>query len=120
MKDTPVVALTIMGESSQPFLGACLESIKDCVDLVVLNDNSSGKALENLKAVKKSALYRENKIEVLTSEFTGFAKARNLCLDYIGKLNFDLKKLWILKLDTDENSADQRLLRRAGRGRDPF
>ena len=82
-------------------LAACLESVKDCLDLAVINDNSNGKAEANLEAVKNSALYKAGKIKLLTSEFTGFAGARNLCLDYIKSLD-NPEAAWILKLDADE------------------
>jgi len=89
-----------MGKRPEPLLSASLESVKDCLDILVINDN--GENPENLEAVNQSSLFKANKIHLITSDFNGFAQARNVCLEYLKGLGTKPGELWILKLDADE------------------
>jgi len=98
-----------MGDRPEPFFPFCLESIKDAVDLVVLNDNSGNPENPNLQYVRNSTLYKEGRIELLTSDFEkagGFAGVRNICLDRVQALveegRYTTDNLWILYLDCEE------------------
>lgn len=104
-----LAANLIMGDRPEPFLPYCLESIREGVDLAVINDNSNNKENPNLAMVKNSTLYREGRVDLLYSDFKelgGFAAARNLCLDRVKELqdkgDLPLENLWILYLDCDE------------------
>ncbi|MCL5773575.1 MAG: glycosyltransferase [Firmicutes bacterium] len=98
-----IIALAIMSNRPEPFLGAMLESIADAVDLLVLNDNSSDPGNSNLGVVRESKLYKNGKVHLIFSEFEGFAPARNLCLDYIKK---SVKNdSWVIMQDCDEVHA---------------
>jgi hypothetical protein len=104
-----LIANVIMGDRPEPFLPYCLESIKDGIDLVVLNDNSGNPDNPNMVYVKNSTLFKEGKIDIITSDFEkagGFAGVRNLCLDRVQALidegKYTTENLWILYLDCDE------------------
>jgi len=104
-----LVANVIMGDRPEPFLKYCMESIKEAVDLVVLNDNSSNPENPNIPVLKDSSLYKEGKVDILYSDFKkigGFAAARNICFDRVSELldknELPDKDLWILYLDCDE------------------
>lgn len=95
-----IVAVMLMGKRVEPFLEPCLESIKDAVDLLILNDNSRSLNHQNMETVKSSSLYKNNRVIIIPSEFMGFGPCRNLCLDYIKE---NLKPgVWVLYIDTDE------------------
>lgn len=89
-----------MSSRAEPFLRASLESIYDAVDMAVINDNSGQCSNENLNRVKETRLFKEGRIKIIKSTFSGFADARNTCIDYINEEN--LPDCWMLKLDTDE------------------
>ncbi|MBI2251430.1 MAG: hypothetical protein HYU63_01500, partial [Armatimonadetes bacterium] len=95
-----VVASTIISKREEFFLDCVLESVKEAVDLIIINDNSDDKENPNLKIIKNSNLYKQDKVKILFNKFNGFDEARNQILDFIKSLNF--KDLWILKLDCDE------------------
>ena len=104
-----LIANVIIGDRPEPFFGYCLESVKDAVDLLVLNDNSGNPENPNLKIAKKSRLYNEGKLDLIYSDFKkqgGFAGVRNLCLDRVKELidqgKVSQNNLWILYLDADE------------------
>ena len=104
-----LVANVIMGDRPEPFFPFCLESVKDAVDLLILNDNSANPQNPNLKSVRNSRMFNEGKIDLLHSDFKelgGFAGARNLCLDRVKELlakkKIPHKNLWIMYLDCDE------------------
>lgn len=98
-----IIALAIMSNRPEPFLRAMLESIVDAVDLLVMNDNSNDPDNSNLKAVKESKLYKDGKVHLIFSKFEGFASARNLCLDFIKKSEYNSS--WIIMQDCDEVHA---------------
>ncbi len=95
-----IAANMIVGKRDERFLTACLESLKDAVDLIVINDNSEGRATANLRIIHDSALYKAGKVIVITSGFEGFAACRNKCLDYVSGLSHP--DIWVLYCDCDE------------------
>jgi len=95
-----ISAVMMMGKKPEPFLSACLESIKDAVDLLVVNDNSGEAASANLETLKSSRIFSEGKVALIPSEFIGFGPCRNLCLDHLKALERD--DTWVLYLDADE------------------
>lgn len=95
-----LTALVIMSGREEPFLPACLESVADAVDLVALNDNAPGEENPNMVAVRQSRLFREGKVRVSRSPFTGFGPARNACLCLLDDLRSS--RPWVLMLDCDE------------------
>lgn len=99
-----IIGAMIVSNKKEPFLAACLESLNEAVDLLVLNDNSSDKNNSNLEIIKKSKLFNQNKVKMLFNPFNGFADARNKCLEYIHSLD-RLENSWILKIDADEVHA---------------
>lgn len=101
-KKTLIAVHMIIGKRDEPFLFASLESLINCVDIVVINDNSNGTSLFNINAVKNTTLYKNDKIKIINSDFSGFANARNICLEYIGKLSVEYDTTWIIKIDSDE------------------
>lgn len=104
-----LVANVIMGDRYEPFFPFCLESVRDAVDLLVLNDNSANPQNPNLKTVRNSRMFNEGKIDLLHTDFKelgGFAGVRNVCLDRVKELisqkKLSTKNLWIMYLDCDE------------------
>ncbi|MFH1454687.1 MAG: glycosyltransferase [Armatimonadota bacterium] len=96
-----IIATMIISNRNEPFLKACLDSLNDAVDLVVINDNSSDKDNPNLDIVKGSQFYKEDKVKLLFHPFKGFDDARNKYLEYIHSLKPD-KNTWVIKIDSDE------------------
>jgi len=95
-----IAGVMMMGGKSEPFLAACLESIRDAVDLLVLNENSGDPANPNMEVVRASSLWKAGKVHLIESEFKGFGFCRTLCLDYIGTIY--KPGTWVLYIDCDE------------------
>jgi len=100
-----IIATMIISNRTEPFLSACLECLNGCVDLVIINDNSSDKKNPNIETVKKSKLFAGGKVKLLFNEFKGFGDARNKYLDYLKEINVDSNS-WLIKLDSDEVHPD--------------
>ncbi|MDQ7826090.1 MAG: hypothetical protein RDV48_25025 [Candidatus Eremiobacteraeota bacterium] len=95
-----VAAVMIIGKKTEPFLGACMESVSKGIDLLVLNDNSALGDSPNMETVRRSMLFSENRVRVIPSEFLGFGPCRTLCLDYLREHHPE--GTWVLYLDSDE------------------
>ncbi|MBM3463391.1 MAG: glycosyltransferase, partial [Armatimonadetes bacterium] len=95
-----VVGLMLMGAREEPYLGAVLESLRDAVDVLVVNDNSGQEKSSNRRTLEESALFRKEQVEIVEAPFDGFANARNRCLENIRQRYSD--KAWILVVDCDE------------------
>lgn len=85
-----VVILTLNEELN---LRACLDSIKWCDDILVLDSCSSDATLEIAGSRGASIMQRR---------FDCFANQRNYALE-----NFDFKHEWVLHLDADERVSDE-------------
>jgi hypothetical protein len=111
-----IVANVIIGSRPEPFFSACLESVEQGIDFLVLNDNSGDPSNPNLNVFYESKLYREGRallLQTKLSELSGFDEARNLCLKATAE-KFSNRNLWILYLDSDEVHSNhfERLTRR--------
>ena len=93
-----------MGRRPEPYLPAVLESLKDAVDLVVVNDNSGKVRSGNRQALERSTLARDGRVAVFEAPFVNFSDARNRCLAHMrGPLRYLLAAdFWILMVDCDE------------------
>lgn len=96
-----IIGAMIISNKKEPFLEACLESLNEAVDLLVINDNSADKANPNIESIKKSKMFNQNKVKILFNSFNGFDDARNKCLEYIHSLG-RREGSWMLKIDADE------------------
>ena len=95
-----VTAVMLMGAKREPFLGACLASIRDAVDQLIVNDNSGLAEHANLSVMKESELYRSGRVTIVPSAFLGFGPCRDLCLAEMRKT--DEPGRWIIFVDCDE------------------
>lgn len=95
-----IVAMMLVGKKYEPFLGACLESISDAYDYLIVNDNSRGKCPENREVLESSRLFADGRMSIIESDFIGFAGCRNLCIDHILEEKMDCK--WLSYIDSDE------------------
>ena len=95
-----VTAVMLMGAKREPFLGACLASIRDAVDHLIVNDNSGLSDHPNLSVMKASDLYRDGRVTIVPSPFLGFGPCRELCLAEMRKT--DESNRWIIFVDCDE------------------
>ena len=95
-----VTAVMLMGAKREPFLAACLASIRDAVDHLIVNDNSGLAEHANLSVMKESELYRSGRVTIVPSAFLGFGPCRDLCLAEMRKTNEPGR--WIIFVDCDE------------------
>lgn len=95
-----VTAVMLMGAKPEPFLGACLDSIRDAVDRLIVNDNSGSDEHPNLAVMRDSELYRSGRVTRIPSAFLGFGPCRDLCLAEMRKT--DEPGRWIIFVDCDE------------------
>lgn len=95
-----IAAIMIVGAKAEPFLSASLESIRDAVDLLVLNDNSGEQSSPNRSTISRSSLYADGRVHIIPSEFKGFGYCRTLCLDYLREHH--PRNTWVLYIDADE------------------
>jgi glycosyltransferase involved in cell wall biosynthesis len=85
-----VVILTLNEEKN---LAACLESIKWCDDVLIVDSYSSDKTLEIAEFSGAS---------IIQHRFDGFASQRNYAIE-----NHTFKYDWVLHLDADERVSDE-------------
>lgn len=97
-QDSSVSGVMIVGGRTEPFLSACLESIADAVDLLVVNDN--GRSPANRRVLESSRLCSDGRLTIIDSEFRGFSYCRNLCLDHLR--DRVPSGSWTLYVDSDE------------------
>ena len=95
-----VTGVMLMGAKREPFLGACLASIRDAVDHLIVNDNSGMAEHPNLSVMQESELYRSGRVTIVQSAFLGFGPCRDLCLDEMRKT--DEPGRWVIFVDCDE------------------
>ena len=98
-----ITAVMLMGAKREPFLGACLASIRDAVDHLIVNDNSGLAEHPNLSVMQASDLYRAGRVTIVPSAFLGFGPCRDLCLDEMRKTAEPGR--WVIFVDCDEVHA---------------
>lgn len=96
-----IIAAIPVGQRPEPWLPAMLESLEDAVDLAVVNDNSGAPQGENRRHLTRSRLYRQQRMDIVTSTFVDFAQIRNVCYDRIRE-RYAASRPWVLRVDTDE------------------
>jgi hypothetical protein len=100
MPESPgIVAHIIVGARREPYLSAVLESIADVCALAIINDNSGATPGPNDSIIESSAVALERRLIVVRTTFTGFADARNACID---ATPVDFRGGWALFVDADE------------------
>lgn len=95
-----ITAVMLMGAKQEPFLGACLASIRDAVDQLIVNDNSGLAEHPNLAVMRGSDLFRAGRVTIVPSAFLGFGPCRDLCLAEMRKTNETGR--WVIFVDCDE------------------
>ena len=86
-----MLSVIILTKNEASNLGACLDSLRWCDDILVVDSGSTDGTV---------ALARGRGIRVLEHEFTSFAQQRNWALD-----QGEARHEWILFLDADEQST---------------
>jgi len=94
-----IVAHLIVGSRPEPYLAAVLESIAGVCSHAVVNDNSGSIPGPNDEILQGSRLAHDDRLTVTRTGFTGFADARNACID---STPARFKSAWILFVDADE------------------
>lgn len=92
-----IAAHLILGARREPYLPAVLESIRDCAGHVVINDNSGCDPGPNDDVIAASGLAAAGRLTLVRTTFTGFADARNACIDAT-----PAGARWALFVDADE------------------
>jgi hypothetical protein len=93
-----VAAHLILGSREEPFLPAMLDSLDGVASTLIVNDNSSGASPHDAILVA-SRFGREGRLIVDRTPFTGFAAARNICLQLHAERS-DAR--WVAFIDADE------------------
>ena len=94
-----IVAHIIVGRKQEPYLAAVLESIAGVCDYAIINDNSGEGESVNATVAARSQLASTRRLQLVHSSFTGFASARNACIEATPA---PLRQGWALVLDADE------------------
>lgn len=82
------VSVVVIAKNEETNIGRCLELLKWCNDVVVVDDHSEDQTVEIAKHLSA---------RVVTHPFSSFAEQRNWAID-----NTELKNPWVLMLDADE------------------
>jgi hypothetical protein len=93
-----IAAHLILGARDEPFLEAMLDSIAGVASLLIVNDNAPDPS-PHTQTLARSAFGTGDRIVVDRTPFTGFAAARNICLELHRKHG---APPWIAFIDADE------------------
>ncbi len=94
-----IVAHLIVGSRREPYLPAVLESIAGVCSHAVVNDNSGSIPGPNDEILHASQLALDGRLTIVRTVFSGFADARNACIDATPARFTDA---WTLFVDADE------------------
>ena len=94
-----------VGATREPYLAAALESVRDAVDVLAVNDNSGLAHSENVAILEASAFATRGTLRVRAHPFVDFADMRNRAFDELRALP-DAPD-WVLFLDADEVHGEQ-------------
>jgi hypothetical protein len=94
-----------VGDTPEPYLAACLDSIDGVVDLLVVNDNSGLARSDNVAMIEASAFGRTDRLLVARHPFVDFAGMRNDAQAVLRSL--DRPPDWVLFIDADEVHGEQ-------------
>lgn len=94
-----VVAHLIVGSRLEPYLPAVLESIAGVCSHAIVNDNSASMPGPNDEILHRSRLASDDRLTIVRTAFSGFADARNACIDATPSR---FKGAWTLFVDADE------------------
>lgn len=89
-----------VGSAPEPYLAATLDSIRDAVDGLVLNDNSSGAVSPHDAVLRATAFAARGALRVERSAFVDFADMRNRAFGLLASLS--PRPDWVMWLDADE------------------
>jgi len=99
-----IVAHLIVGSRPEPYLAAVLDSIEGVCAHAVVNDNSGTMPGPNDEILHGSRFARDDRLTIDRSAFTGFADARNACIDATPAR---FAGAWTLFVDADEVHGDE-------------
>jgi hypothetical protein len=97
-----VAAHLILGPREEPFLSAMLASIEGAATLLIVNDNAAGPS-PHAATLANSAFGRTGRLVVDRTPFSGFADARNVCLQLHAQHHGGD---WVAFVDADEVHGD--------------
>jgi len=89
-----------VGAAPEPYLAATLDSIRDAVDVLVVNDNSGLTESPHLEVLRASAFAERGTLHVSRSGFVDFAEMRNRAFALLASL--EPRPDWVMWLDADE------------------
>lgn len=93
-----VAAHLILGAREEPFLPALLDSIAGAASLLIVNDNGPDPS-PHTAVLERSAFGRRAQLLIDRTPFTGFAAARNVCLQVHRQQS---AAAWVAFVDADE------------------
>jgi glycosyltransferase involved in cell wall biosynthesis len=86
----------ILAKNEEENIKKCLESIKFCDEILVIDDNSTDKTVEIIQNSKGKSQNYKSKVKILKRHLNG---------DFAGQRNFALRQAqgqWVLFIDSDE------------------
>jgi hypothetical protein len=89
-----------VGSAPEPYLAATLASIRDAVDVLVVNDNSSAAVSPHDAILRASAFAALGALRVERHAFVDFADMRNRAFDSLAAV--EPRPDWVMWLDADE------------------
>ena len=95
MKDRMPISVVILSHNEAVNLPRCIEAVKDCGEVVVLDDGSTDDSQD---------IARASGARVVEHPFASFADQRNWAMEHA-----DLKYNWVLHLDADEVMTEEAL-----------
>src|SRR5258705_13621009 len=88
-----MISVVILTKNEEYDLPACLDSVKWCNDIYILDSGSTDKTIE---------IAKHYGVTISSNPFESFGKQRNFALDI-----FPIQNEWILFLDADEVVTDK-------------
>jgi hypothetical protein len=94
-----------VGAAPEFYLPAMLTSIREAVDVLVVNENSGLADTENLVALERSAFAERGALHVARGAFVDFADMRNRAFEQLKGI--EPRPDWVLFIDADEVHGEQ-------------
>jgi hypothetical protein len=102
---TTIACALCVGATTEPYLSAALDAVKDAVDVLTVNDNSGLARSANVAILEASAFAARGALRIRANPFVDFADMRNRAFAHLRDL--ETTPDWVLFLDADEVHGEQ-------------
>lgn len=103
-----VISAIVLTKDEEKNIQGCLNSLQWCDELIVVDDDSKDKTVENVQIFKCSNIQNKLKIKIYKRHLNNdFAGQRNFGLEKAGKSFDTAQDKWILFIDADECVSPQ-------------